>query len=133
MEISTEQKTVNTSQKELYSFLSQVSNFEHIMPENISVFSVLSDDAFKFALKGMPEIVLKFEERSPEQHRVVLGSTNEQFPFQLKVEIGGDERQALLALYFSGSFNPMISMMIKSPLTNFIETLASKTVHHFSA
>jgi len=132
MEISTEQKTVNTSQKELYSFLSQVSNFEHIMPENISVFSVLSDDAFKFALKGMPEIVLKFEERSPDQ-RIILGSTNEQFPFQLKVEIGGDEGQALLALYFSGSFNPMISMMIKSPLTNFIETLASKTVHYFSA
>ena len=132
MEISTEQKTVNTAQKELYSFLSQVSNFEHIMPENISVFSVISDDAFKFALKGMPEIVLKFEERSPDQ-RVVLGSTNEQFPFQLKVEIGGDEQQATLELYFSGSFNPMISMMIKSPLTNFIETLASKTVQHFSA
>ncbi|MFM1807591.1 MAG: hypothetical protein RLZZ242_316 [Bacteroidota bacterium] len=132
MEISTDSYPVNTTKNELYTFLSEVTNFKQIMPENISVFEVIHQDAFKFALKGMPEIMLRFEERTASE-RVVLGSTNEQFPFQLKIEIGGQEEQPTLGLHFSGSFNAMISMMIKSPLTNFIETLASKTVNHFSA
>ncbi len=132
MVISTEQKSVNASKKDLFIFLSEVSNFEHIMPENISVFSVIDENAFKFALKGMPEIVLKFEERTPNE-RIILGSTNEQFPFQLKVIIGGTDSQSALSLNFNGSFNPMISMMIKSPLTSFMETLSSKTIQHFAA
>ena len=132
MVISTEQKSVNASKKDLFIFLSEVSNFEHIMPENISVFSVIDENAFKFALKGMPEIVLKFEERTPNE-RIILGSTNEQFPFQLKVIIGGTDAQSALSLNFNGSFNQMISMMIKSPLTSFMETLSSKTIQHFAA
>jgi hypothetical protein len=32
------------------------------MPENISKFEVLGDDKFLFALKGMPEIILKKKE-----------------------------------------------------------------------
>jgi hypothetical protein len=131
MEISTELKSVNASKKDLYTFLSEASNFEHIMPENTSEFNVIDENAFKFGLKGMPEIVLKFEERTPNE-RIILGSTNEQFPFQLKVTIGGTDVQSALSLNFSGSFNPMISMMIKSPLTSFMETLSSKTIHYFA-
>lgn len=132
MEISTNQLTISTSKSTLFNFLSKVENFEAIMPENISIFKVIDDDAFKFALKGMPEIVLKFTERQPVD-KIVLGSTNDQFPFKLEGIIGGTEDESTLSLRFSGSFNPMISMMIKTPLTNFIETLAQKTVQHFAA
>jgi len=131
MEISTNQLAISTSKTSLFEFLSKVENFEAIMPENISVFKVIDDDAFKFALKGMPEIVLKFTVRQPAD-KIVLGSTNDQFPFELEGLIGGTEDEATLNLRFSGSFNPMISMMIKNPLTNFIETLAQKTVQHFA-
>lgn len=132
MEISTNELTISTSKSTLFDFLSKVENFEAIMPENISVFKVIDDDAFKFALKGMPEIVLKFTERQAVD-KIVLGSTNDQFPFELEGVIGGTDEKATLRLRFSGSFNPMISMMIKTPLTNFIETLAQKTVQHFAA
>jgi len=131
MEISTNQLAISTSKTSLFEFLSKVENFEAIMPENISVFKVIDDDAFKFALKGMPEIVLKFTKRQPVD-KIVLGSTNDQFPFELEGLIGGPEDEATLSLRFSGSFNPMISIMIKNPLTNFIETLAQKTVQHFA-
>lgn len=132
MEISTNELTISTSKSTLFDFLSKVENFEAIMPENISVFQVIDDNAFKFALKGMPEIVLKFTERQPAD-KIVLGSNNDQFPFELEGVIGGTDEEATLRLRFSGSFNPMISMMIKTPLTNFIETLAQKTVQHFAA
>ncbi len=43
------------------------------MPENISKFEVLDDDKFLFALKGMPEIILKKKEVIPP-NKIVLGA-----------------------------------------------------------
>ena len=66
MNISGNQVTVNKSAKYAFEFLSQVANFEQLMPENIDKFEVLGDNGFIFALSGMPEIAL--EKKSQEPH-----------------------------------------------------------------
>ena len=53
---------VDKSAQEVYDFLSKVENFEKLMPDSISKFEILESDTFLFALKGMPEIVLKKKE-----------------------------------------------------------------------
>ena len=63
MNLESPKVTVDKSPQDVFDYLSDVKNFEQLMPENISKFEVLGDDTFLFALKGMPEIVLK--ERSP--------------------------------------------------------------------
>ena len=59
MKLESPKVTVNKSAQDTFNFLSDVKNFENLMPENISKFEVLDNDKFLFALKGMPEIVLK--------------------------------------------------------------------------
>ena len=62
MNLESPKVTIDKSPQEVFDFLTKVGNFEKLMPENISKFEVLEDDKFLFALKGMPEIVLKKKE-----------------------------------------------------------------------
>lgn len=126
MNLESPKVTVDKSQKELFEFLSDVKNFEFIMPENISKFEVLEADKFLFALKGMPEIVLKKTEVEAP-NKIVLGAAGGKIDFALTGFIKElDQNKSEVQLVFTGDFNPMMAMMIKGPISKFIETLATK-------
>ncbi|MGS2761939.1 SRPBCC family protein [Sinomicrobium sp. M5D2P9] len=123
MHIESPKTIVNKSQEELFHFLSDVKNFETLMPENTSMFEVISDKKFAFALKGMPEITLELKEKN-EFDRIVLGASSNKLPFTLTGnirEIEADKSE--VSLVFEGEFNAMMGMMIKGPITSFIGTL----------
>lgn len=131
MNLESPKVTVDKSQQELFDFLSDLKNFESIMPDNISKFEVLSEDKFLFALKGMPEIVLKKKDVDAP-NKIVLGAAGGKLDFSLTgliTEIESEKSEIQLA--FSGDFNPMMSMMIKGPISKFIETLATKMPNAF--
>ena len=65
MNLESPKVTVEKSAQHLFDALSNVKNFEKLMPENISKFEVLGDDIFNFGLKGMPEIKLRLKETTP--------------------------------------------------------------------
>jgi len=125
MNLESPKTTINKSAKETFDFLSDVKNFEQLMPENISKFEVLDDDKFLFALKGMPEIVLKKKEAiSP--NKIVLGAAGGKLDFSLTADITAiDNNTSETQLTFDGEFNAMMAMMIKGPISKFIETLAT--------
>jgi hypothetical protein len=125
MKIESKKVTVQKSAEDLCDYLSDVKNFEHLMPENISKFEVINEKAFVFALKGMPEIALEVREvNSPNQ--IVLGAMSDKLPFTLTGDISKiSESTSDAKLLFEGDFNPMMKMMIKGPITKFLETLAT--------
>ncbi|WP_424494996.1 SRPBCC family protein [Salinimicrobium sp. GXAS 041] len=124
MELESQKVTVDKSQQELYNYLTNVENYEQIMPESKEKFEVKSNDTFAFALKGMPEIELQIQDtREPEL--IVLGSTSDKFNFSLDVVIEkAGENQSEAQLFFHGKFNAMMSMMVKGPLKKFIGNLS---------
>jgi hypothetical protein len=124
MNLNSKKVVVKKSATSLCEFLSDVKNFEHLMPESISKFEIIREDAFVFALKGMPEIALEVKEVNAP-NSVVLGAISDKIPFTLKGNITAvDDSTSEAELLFSGEFNSMMAMMIKSPITKFIETLA---------
>ena len=125
MHIETNKKIVQKSDKEVFDFLVDIKNFEILMPENIDKFEVLDENTFKFALSGMPEIVLRLKEQFPNE-KVVLGAASDKLPFTLIADIKNlEENKSEVGLTFEGEFNAMMAMMIKSPITKFMETLSS--------
>ncbi len=115
---------VNKSDKEVFEFLSDLKNFEQLMPENIDKFELINENRFLFSLKGMPEIVLERKEQT-EFSQLILGAASEKLPFTLKAEIKPlEENKTQVVLSFTGEFNAMMAMMIKSPITNFMGALA---------
>jgi len=114
---------VNKSAEALFAFLSDVKNFEQLMPENISKFELIGENAFVFALKGMPEIALETKELKPP-NTLVLGAISDKIPFTLTANIEGvSENTSNAQLLFNGDFNAMMAMMIKGPISKFLETL----------
>ena len=124
MNLESPQVTVQKSAQELFHLLSDVKNFEKLMPENIAKFEVIDDDAFIFGLKGMPEIKLKMKEKVAPS-KIVLGAASDKLPFILVASIHSiSENSSEIHLNFDGEFNAMMAMMIKGPISKFIETLA---------
>nr|WP_299388402.1 SRPBCC family protein [Allomuricauda sp.] len=125
MHIEVPKKKVSKSAQEVFEFLTDIKNFKTLMPENIDKFEVLDEKTFKFALKGMPEIILRLKEENPHD-KVVLGAASDKLPFTLTGDIASlGDNESEVGLSFEGEFNAMMAMMIKGPITNFMETLAS--------
>lgn len=124
MNLESPKVSVQKSAQNIFEFLSDVKNFEQLMPENIAKFEVIDVDAFIFGLKGMPEIKLVVKEKVAP-NKLVLGAASDKLPFTLIVSIDPvSESSAEVKLDFEGDFNPMMAMMIKGPIQKFIETLA---------
>ncbi len=115
---------VEKSAQELFDLLSDVRNFEKLMPDNIAKFEVIGDDSFIFGLKGMPEIKLIMKEKLAP-NKIILGAASDKLPFTLEADIlTVSENSSSVQLLFEGEFNAMMGMMIKGPIGKFIETLA---------
>jgi len=125
MNLESPKVTVGKSSQELFDLLSDVKNFEKLMPDNIAKFEVIGEDAFIFGLKGMPEIKLKMKEKVAP-NKIVLGAASDKLPFTLVANIDTVSGQSsAVKLDFEGEFNAMMAMMVKGPITKFIETLAN--------
>ncbi|MDG1731213.1 MAG: SRPBCC family protein [Algibacter sp.] len=125
MNLESPKISISKSPEEVFNFLADIKNFESLMPENISKFEVLDEDKFLFALKGMPEIILKKKEVIPP-NKIVLGAAGGKIDFSLIANINQiDASSSEVKLDFTGDFNPMMAMMIKSPISKFIETLVT--------
>ena len=124
MNINGNKVVVNKSQKGTFEFLSDLKNFEQLMPESIQKFEV-EGDSFLFAIKGMPEIRLVLKEKT-EYSNITLGAASSKLNFELVADITKiDDTSSEVQLEFNGKFNAMMSMMVKRPLTSFIETLTN--------
>jgi len=122
MNIEGNKVILEKSQETLFHFFSDLNNFGKIMPENINKFEV-DGDSFLFGLPGMPEIRLVLQEKTSFSN-ITLGAASSKLPFTLAADITKiEENKSEVMLNFVGDFNPMMAMMIKKPLTKFVETL----------
>jgi carbon monoxide dehydrogenase subunit G len=122
MKIEGNKVIAKKTQKEMFEFLTDLKNFEQLMPTSIQKFEV-DGDSFIFGLKGMPEIRLVLKEKTPYSN-VTLGAASSKLDFELVADIEEiDSNTSEVKLDFNGKFNAMMAMMVKKPLTSFIETL----------
>ena len=124
MTLESPKKIVDKSASYLFEALSEVKNFERLMPETIAKFEVTDADSFIFGLKGLPEIKLRMKEKVPNT-KVILGAASDKLPFTLTANITEiSENQSEVGLLFDGEFNAMMAMMIKGPISKFLENLS---------
>ncbi len=123
MNLESPKVNVAKSAEYLFNALNDVKNFEKLMPENIAKFEVIDENCFEFGLKGMPEIKLVKKGGTPNS-QIVLGAASSKLPFTLAANLTEVNDTTDVQLAFEGDFNPMMAMMIKGPISKFIETLA---------
>ena len=123
MNIKGETVIVKKTAEEVFTFFIDLHNFKKIMPDTIQKFEV-DGNSFLFGLPGMPEIRLVLTKKT-EFSNITLGAASSKLPFTLAADISVlSEKNTEVTLNFEGDFNPMMTMMIKKPLTKFVETLS---------
>ena len=124
MNLESPKVVIEKSSQIVFDFLKDVKNFESLMPVNISKFELINDEIFLFAINGMPEITLK-KKYLDSPNIIVLGAEGGKLDFSLTAYIKDiSKNKSEVYLNFKGDFNPMMTMMIKGPISKFIETLA---------
>lgn len=122
MNITGDKVTVNKSIEDVYALVSEPGSYKKIMPSTIDKFET-NDQGFVFALKGMPEIALKFKEKVPNT-KVVLTSAKDSLTFDLSVFIEKiTDTSSSVQFTFDGKFNMFILAIVEKPLRNFIKSL----------
>ena len=125
MNLESPKTNVKKSAEYIFNALSDIKNFEKLMPENMAKFEVIDENCFEFGLKGMPEIKLVKKASTPNSE-IILGAASSKLPFTLTAKIDTiSENETDIQLFFEGEFNAMMAMMVKGPITKFIETLSS--------
>ena len=115
---------LNISKIVLFEKLCEIENYKQIMPDNVSKFEIIDSNSFIFSITGMPSIKLKFGQKISHS-KIILESLDSKINFTLTAFIHKiDSSNTSFQLEFDGDLNPMIQMMVKTPLQSFINDLS---------
>jgi len=131
MKLISDISQVSLIDKVLFDKLCLIENYKKIMPENVSKFKIIDEESFIFSIKGMPAIKLKISEKNMPS-KIVLKSLDSKIDFSLTGFISpSNDEKSLFHLEFDGNLNPMLQMMVKTPLQSFINDL-SKNINNLN-
>lgn len=126
MNINSESKEIEASDKDVFEFLTDFNKFEKLMPEQIINWQS-TPESCSFTIKGMADLSMKIQEKIPNS--LIIFSSVGKTPFEYKmtwlIESLEDEKSNV-QLNLDADVNPMLSMMLKSPLKNFVNILVQK-------
>ena len=111
--------------EDVFEQLTRASTYELLMPEEAS-FRIKDEKHFSFKLGSMPVIPLKLERQTPNS-QIVMAADGGNVPFELHANLEAVDGETKIQLVFEGNINPMMQMMVKKPLTQFLEALIANT------
>lgn len=125
--IETKKEISPNSTQKLFDFLTNMNNFEQLMPEDKIEKWNADEDQCEFTIKGMARIGLK-KVSTEEPNKITIESFGKvPFPFTLEIfldEKSADETEAYMV--FKGEINAFMKMMVEKPLKNFFNILVDK-------
>jgi carbon monoxide dehydrogenase subunit G len=120
-------KIVNKSDKRIFMFLSDFTHFAPLMPDDKVSDFVATADECSFTAKGTGKISLKMIDRRPDSFIKMTDNGGLPIKYYLSAFIEKiSEEQATVQFIFEADINPMIKMMIASPINNLLDKMAEK-------
>lgn len=112
----------------VYNYLNNPINYESILADEISEFSMIDTESFAIKIGSLPKISLEHKSNVLERS-TSLRSKNEKlsFVFNFKV-IDIDESSCNIEINFKGEFSSMMQMMIKPPMNKFLDAISKKVI-----
>lgn len=125
--IETEKKISANSPEQLFLFLTDMNNFEQLMPEGKIEKWNSSADQCEFTIKGMSRIGLKKEQAEMPSKISISSFGKVPFTFTLDIYLKEQaEQQTEVSMIFNGDINAFMKMMVEKPLKNFFNMLVTE-------
>lgn len=107
---------INRPLSEVYDFLSDLSNHQQLMPENIYNWSSTKDEA-SFTIQNMAKLALRVSSRIKDKELVAVPSEEAPFALELKWTLNSGNDGLTEAVYtISAELNMMMKMLAAGPL-----------------
>lgn len=115
----------------LYDFLSDMNNFQQLLPEGRISEWKSDNNSCSFKVQGAATIGLMLDGGTPPSLLKLKATERSPFPFDLDVHL--DEANGRTTVYqvFNADLNPFIKMMVEKPLANLFDHIADrmKAIH----
>jgi carbon monoxide dehydrogenase subunit G len=131
MKIESRIGKVEEGDEKIFQFLSSFKNFEDLIPQNRVNNWEATEDSCRFSIDGIGEVGLKIVDKEP--NKVIkysgdnLAKVGFNFWIQLKQVSNLDTR---VKITFKADLNPMLNMVAKKPLQEFVEILVERLEKH---
>ncbi len=125
--IETEKRISPNSREKMFAFLSDMNNFEELMPKTKIEKWDSSKERCEFTIKGMARIGLEQVELNAPGLIKIKSFGKVPFTFELDIHLNeqsAEETEAFIV--FEGNINPFMKMMVEKPLKNFFSMLVDK-------
>jgi hypothetical protein len=123
---------IGNSDENIYNFLADFTNFNALISHDRMKNWEATRDTFRFTLDGLGDIGMKIIEREPYGLIKVTGDEKSKFNFNFWIQLKrATEMDTRIKLTIHADINPMVQMMAKKPLQNFLDLLVDQLENYF--
>ncbi len=131
MIIDSSKVQVNASQEKVFTFLKDMQNIIHLLPQDkISDFKATESEC-SFKVQG--GVIISLIQNGDEGHGKIKMKSGEKspFPFQLEVITSEKNEGTEGYLHFDGEVNMFLKMMVEKPLTALFNYMSTELAKYF--
>ena len=127
------QRQINKPAEVIFNFLSNFNNFQHSIPPDKIENWVSDEDSCSFSLKGIGQMSLAIEEKQPFKLIKIKNAQESKYEFKFWIQLKQlEDFDTRIKLTFEVNLNPMIKLMAKKPLQEFITKLTDQIADSFN-
>ncbi|MDR1005386.1 MAG: hypothetical protein LBL74_00785 [Bacteroidales bacterium] len=127
MKVESKTVDIKKSSKEIFEFLTDFNHFSLLLPDKVENWKATKDSC-SFTIKGLTDFGMKISETKPYSFIVI--SNDEQIPMPIKFlftwNLIENASSCKVKACFDVDVNAMMAMMIKKPLSQFVDILVEK-------
>lgn len=131
MKIESRIGKIEERDEKIFQFLSSFKNFEDLIPQDKINNWEATEESCRFSINGIGEVGLKIVDKEPNKVIKYSGDNLAKLDFnfwiQLKQVADLDTR---VKVTFKADFNPMLNMVAKKPLQEFVDLLVDRLEKH---
>lgn len=117
---------INKPVADVYSFLSDLNNYQQLMPDNIYNWSSTEDEA-RFTIQNMAKLAIKISSRIENKELIAIPSEEAPFAIELKWTVEDNGNNTTIAKHIiSANLNMMMKMLASGPLQKLADHQTSK-------
>lgn len=122
---------VSAAASRIYDFISDFNNMEKLMPEKVVDWKSTMTTC-TFTIQGMATLNMKQGQNKSNELVQMLAEGKNPFQYDLNTFISAQGEDASeIYLQLNADLNPMLAMMAKKPLENFVNILAEELAKQF--
>jgi carbon monoxide dehydrogenase subunit G len=126
MHIESKKQSIARPASEIYAFIKDFRNFEHLMPSQVMNYQAEYDQC-SFEISSMGNVTLEMKERIDDQMIRAASTAGTAINFELIVYLVSENaNSSICRAELNAELSPMLAMLAKNPLNNFINMLVDK-------